>query len=230
MGPIITWNGRLACSSAGRRDARTTPVKPGNLRGLKRRLRFFWQAGPFIPIIPTIPKVGIVTTNYLHEYEPIDQVMVKGGVCRCERFRGLLLYSPSCQFAWVPGLRPPKSPIGRRPVIRRLARARPRIRREASCPPCPLAKACPRHRRSSPVACATGAMLAVAAGVPTAASCDPVWHFFGDFLCLRPRNEGVEYAAPFDPAFSGLQAGSTLVMNPEVYAGFRAAESAPGRL
>jgi len=72
--------------------------------------------------------------------------------------------------------------------------------------------------------CGTGGCDVGCGGRGGCGSCDPVWRFFGDFLCLRPRNQGVEYAAPFDSTLTGspLQAGPTLVMNPEYSAGFRA--------
>jgi hypothetical protein len=71
---------------------------------------------------------------------------------------------------------------------------------------------------------AGGSYSAFAAGC---GSCDPVWHAFGDFLCLRPRNEGVEFAVPASGANATtgvvpLQAGPTFVINPEFSGGFRA--------
>ena len=49
---------------------------------------------------------------------------------------------------------------------------------------------------------------------------DPVWHGYGDFLYLRPRNEGMEFAVRFDPT-TLTQTGTTFVMNPEFQPGFR---------
>jgi hypothetical protein len=53
---------------------------------------------------------------------------------------------------------------------------------------------------------------------------DPVWHGFGDFLYLRPRNAGMEFAVPVDPT-TLTQTGQTFVMNPEFAPGFRVGAS-----
>jgi hypothetical protein len=61
------------------------------------------------------------------------------------------------------------------------------------------------------------------------ATCDPCccpgWYAFGDFLYLRPRDAGVEYAVPINgPIAAGqvpLQVGRTAMTNPEFAAGFR---------
>ena len=50
---------------------------------------------------------------------------------------------------------------------------------------------------------------------------DPVWHGYGDYLYLRPRNEGMEFAVPTIPNGLQEQAGPTFVMNPEFAPGFR---------
>ena len=49
---------------------------------------------------------------------------------------------------------------------------------------------------------------------------DPVWHGYGDYLYLRPRNEGMEFAVPVDPT-TLTQTGPTFSMNPEFAPGFR---------
>jgi hypothetical protein len=55
--------------------------------------------------------------------------------------------------------------------------------------------------------------------------CCSDWYAYGDFLYLRPRNAGVEYAVPINgPISSGsvpLQVGPTAVVDPEFAAGFR---------
>ena len=57
-------------------------------------------------------------------------------------------------------------------------------------------------------------------------ACDiPCWHAFVEFLLLRPRNEGVEYAVPVNgPIVAGtvpLQMGPTAVVDPDFQSGFR---------
>ena len=53
------------------------------------------------------------------------------------------------------------------------------------------------------------------------------WQVFGEFLYLRPRNAGVEYAVPIDsrtsvvPPTPPVQEGPTAVVNPQFDAGFR---------
>jgi hypothetical protein len=49
---------------------------------------------------------------------------------------------------------------------------------------------------------------------------DPGWRAWGDYLYLRPRNEGVEYAVPLDVTNS-VQVGPTSVMDPQFSSGFR---------
>jgi hypothetical protein len=55
--------------------------------------------------------------------------------------------------------------------------------------------------------------------------CMPMWHAFGEYLLLRPRNAGVEYAVPVNGPIAAnqvpLQIGSTAVVNPEFQSGFR---------
>jgi hypothetical protein len=55
--------------------------------------------------------------------------------------------------------------------------------------------------------------------------CGPCWHLFGDFLYLRPRNAGLEYAVPMNgPVQAGqvpLQEGRTAELNPQFEPGFR---------
>jgi hypothetical protein len=54
---------------------------------------------------------------------------------------------------------------------------------------------------------------------------EPRWQVFGEFLYLRPRNAGVEYAVPFHGPISTsvipLQEGRTAALNPEFEPGFR---------
>lgn len=49
---------------------------------------------------------------------------------------------------------------------------------------------------------------------------DPAWRAWGDYLFLRARNEGVEYAVPLDIS-NTVQVGPTSTMNPEFSSGFR---------
>jgi len=55
--------------------------------------------------------------------------------------------------------------------------------------------------------------------------CVPCWQVFGEFLYLRPRNAGLEYAVPINgPVEEGavpLQAGRTAALNPQFEPGFR---------
>jgi hypothetical protein len=53
---------------------------------------------------------------------------------------------------------------------------------------------------------------------------DPVWHGYGDFLYLRPRNAGMEFAVPVDPTTLN-QTAMTFVMNQEFAPGFRVGAS-----
>jgi hypothetical protein len=53
---------------------------------------------------------------------------------------------------------------------------------------------------------------------------DPVWHGYGDFLYLRPRNEGMEFAVPVDPT-TLTPTDQTFVMNGEFQPGFRVGAS-----
>ena len=54
----------------------------------------------------------------------------------------------------------------------------------------------------------------------------PCWQFFGDFLYLRPRNAGLEYAVimngPIAPGQTAVQEGRTATLNPQFEPGFRA--------
>ncbi len=54
----------------------------------------------------------------------------------------------------------------------------------------------------------------------------PTWTAFGEYLMLRPRNEGVEYAVPINGPIAAnqvpLQIGPTAVINPDFQSGFRA--------
>ncbi len=58
-----------------------------------------------------------------------------------------------------------------------------------------------------------------------ACSDSPKWYAFGEYLLLRPRNEGVEYAVPINgPIEAGavpLQVGPTAVTDPQFQSGFR---------
>ena len=53
----------------------------------------------------------------------------------------------------------------------------------------------------------------------------PKWHVFGEYLLLRPRNEGVEYAVPINGNIVAdqvpLQVGPTGVVDPQFQSGFR---------
>lgn len=55
--------------------------------------------------------------------------------------------------------------------------------------------------------------------------CGPCWQFFGDYLYLRPRNAGVEYAVPINGPISAgqipIQEGRTAAVNPQFDSGFR---------
>ena len=62
-------------------------------------------------------------------------------------------------------------------------------------------------------------------GAACGGCCDSGWFASGEFLYLRPRNDGVEYAVPINgPIVAGavpLQAGPTALTNPDFAAGFR---------
>jgi hypothetical protein len=58
-----------------------------------------------------------------------------------------------------------------------------------------------------------------------ASCCSPNWQIYGDFLYLRPRNAGLEYAVPMNgpisPGQVPIQEGRTASLNPEFEPGFR---------
>jgi hypothetical protein len=57
-----------------------------------------------------------------------------------------------------------------------------------------------------------------------AGPCGPRLQFFGDFLYLRPRNTGLEYAVPVNlltPTRVPIQVGRTAALNPQFESGFR---------
>ncbi len=67
---------------------------------------------------------------------------------------------------------------------------------------------------------AAAAAAVVALGLGLGCGGDPAWRAWGDYLYLRPRNDGVEYAVPLDPT-NTVQVGHTAVMNPQFSSGFR---------
>ena len=78
-----------------------------------------------------------------------------------------------------------------------------------------------------PAACG-GGECGASCGDPACDKCccnGPTWRAFGEFLLLRPRNEGVEYAVPINGPIAAnqvpLQVGPTAVIDPEYHAGFR---------
>ena len=73
---------------------------------------------------------------------------------------------------------------------------------------------------------APGTQVAASAPAPCPLCCDgAAWHVFGDYLLLRPRNAGVEYAVPINGPIVGnqvpIQIGPTAVVDPEFQSGFR---------
>ena len=80
---------------------------------------------------------------------------------------------------------------------------------------------------SSPLpASAVGQEAGCACPDATCGCCSgPGWFVSGDFLYLRPRNDGVEYAVPINGPISAgaapLQVGPTALTDPEFAAGFR---------
>ena len=104
---------------------------------------------------------------------------------------------------------------------------RPQWSRPMTSAPCTLrgrrsARRGPAEAVSAPAQAGTGAQLPR----PCNACCDiPVWHAFGEYLLLRPRNEGIEYAVPINgPIAAGqvpLQVGPTATVDPQFQSGFR---------